>query len=64
MTEGRVYAGELSERSSRPGLDRRRRIDVRRVIVSEFVSWDGVMGAQDRWRFPYRSDELGTERDG
>jgi hypothetical protein len=32
---------------------------VRRVIVSEFVSLDGVMEAPEKWRFPYWSDEMG-----
>jgi dihydrofolate reductase len=32
---------------------------VRRVIVSEFVSLDGVMEAPDRWHIPYWSDEMG-----
>jgi hypothetical protein len=32
---------------------------VRKVIVSEFVSLDGVMEAPDRWHFPYWSDEMG-----
>jgi dihydrofolate reductase len=34
---------------------------VRRVIVSEFVSLDGVMEAPDKWHFPYWSDEMGQE---
>jgi dihydrofolate reductase len=37
----------------------RRRFDVRRVIVSEFVSLDGVMEAPDKWHFPYFNDEMG-----
>jgi hypothetical protein len=32
---------------------------VRKVIVSEFVSLDGVMEAPDRWHFPYWRDEMG-----
>src|ERR671916_1661586 len=35
------------------------RIDVRKVIASEFVSLDGVMEAPDRWHFPYFNDEMG-----
>ena len=35
------------------------RIDVRKVIASEFVSLDGVMEAPDRWQFPYFNDEMG-----
>jgi dihydrofolate reductase len=35
------------------------RIDVRKVIASEFVSLDGVMEAPDRWQFPYVNDEMG-----
>jgi dihydrofolate reductase len=34
---------------------------VRRVIVSEFVTLDGVMEAPDQWHFPYWSDEMGQE---
>ena len=34
---------------------------MRRVIVSEFVSLDGVMEAPDQWHFPYWSDEMGQE---
>ena len=34
---------------------------MRRVIVSEFVSLDGVMEAPDKWHFPYWSDEMGQE---
>jgi hypothetical protein len=30
---------------------------MRRVIVSEFVSLDGVMEAPDQWHFPYFNDE-------
>jgi hypothetical protein len=32
---------------------------VRRVIVSEFVSLDGVVEALNQWHFPYWSDEMG-----
>jgi len=34
---------------------------VRRVIVAEFVSLDGVVEAPDQWHFPYWSDEMGQE---
>jgi dihydrofolate reductase len=34
---------------------------VRRVIVSEFVSLDGVFEAPDQWHFLYWSDEMGQE---
>jgi dihydrofolate reductase len=34
---------------------------VRGVIVSEFVSLDGVVEAPDQWHFPYWSDEMGQE---
>jgi dihydrofolate reductase len=34
---------------------------MRKVIVSEFVSLDGVMEAPDQWHFPYWSDEMGQE---
>ena len=34
---------------------------MRRVIVSEFVSLDGVVEAPDQWHFPYWSDEMGQE---
>lgn len=32
----------------------------RNVVVSEFVSLDGVMEAPDQWHFPFWSDEMGT----
>ena len=34
---------------------------VRRVIVAEFVSLDGVVEAPDQWHFPYWSEEMGQE---
>jgi dihydrofolate reductase len=34
---------------------------VRRVIVSEFVSLDGVFEAPDQWHFPYFDEEMGQE---
>ncbi len=34
---------------------------MRRVIVSEFVSLDGVFEAPDQWHFPNWSDEMGQE---
>jgi hypothetical protein len=36
-----------------------RRIDVRKVVASEFVSLDGVTEVPDRWQFPYFNDEMG-----
>jgi len=32
---------------------------MRKVIVSEFVTLDGVMESPDKWHFPYWSDEMG-----
>ena len=32
---------------------------MRKAVVSEFVSLDGVMEAPDQWHFPYWSDEMG-----
>ena len=32
---------------------------MRKVIVGEFLSLDGVMGAPDEWHFSYWSDEMG-----
>ncbi len=32
---------------------------MRKVIVSEFVSLDGVMESPDKWHFPYFNDEMG-----
>ncbi len=32
----------------------------RNVVVSEFVSLDGVMEAPDQWQAPFWSDEMGT----
>ena len=36
---------------------------MRKVVVSEFVSLDGVMEAPDQWHFPYWSDEMGKYKD-
>ncbi len=37
---------------------------MRKIVVSEFVSADGVMEAPDTWQFPFQSVEMGeiTER--
>lgn len=37
---------------------------MRKIVVSEFLSADGVMEAPDRWQFPFQSEEMGeiTER--
>jgi dihydrofolate reductase len=32
---------------------------MRKVIVSEFVSLDGMMESPDQWHFPYFNDEMG-----
>ena len=32
---------------------------MRRIVVSEFVSLDGVMESPDQWHFPYFNDEMG-----
>ncbi len=34
---------------------------MRKVIVSEFVSLDGVFEAPDQWHFPYFNEEMGQE---
>ena len=34
---------------------------MRKVIVSDFVSLDGVFEAPDQWHFPYFNDEMGQE---
>ena len=34
---------------------------MRKVIVSEFVSLDGVFEAPDKWHFPYFDEEMGQE---
>jgi hypothetical protein len=35
-----------------PRQPNRRRFEVRRVIMSAFVSLDGVMEAPEKWHFP------------
>ena len=37
---------------------------MRKIVVGEFLSADGVMEAPDTWQFPFQTDELGaiTER--
>ncbi len=32
---------------------------MRKIIVSEFVTLDGVMEAPETWQFPYYSDDMG-----
>ena len=32
---------------------------MRKVVVSEFVTLDGVMEAPNEWHFPYWSNEMG-----
>jgi dihydrofolate reductase len=34
---------------------------MRKVVVSEFVSLDGVFETPDQWHFPYFNDEMGQE---
>lgn len=33
---------------------------MRKVVVTEFISLDGVMEAPDQWHFPFWSDEMGN----
>ena len=33
---------------------------MRKIVVSEFVSADGVMEAPDTWQFPFQTDEMGA----
>jgi dihydrofolate reductase len=37
---------------------------MRKIVVSEFLSADGVMEAPDTWQFPFQTEEMGaiTER--
>jgi dihydrofolate reductase len=39
--------------------DRTKEFAMRKVVVSEFVSLDGVMEAPDQWHNPYWNDEMG-----
>jgi hypothetical protein len=32
---------------------------LRKVIASELVSLDGVVGSPEKWHFPYFNDEMG-----
>jgi hypothetical protein len=34
---------------------------MRKVIVSEFLTLDGVMEAPEEWQFPYVSDDVADE---
>ena len=36
---------------------------MRRIVVSEFVSLDGVMEAPDQWHFPFFNEEAGKYKD-
>jgi dihydrofolate reductase len=38
----------------------KKRIKMRRIIVNEFVSLDGVMEAPEKWAFQYFTDEIGA----
>jgi dihydrofolate reductase len=33
---------------------------MRKIVVSEFLSADGVMEAPDTWQFPFQSEEMGA----
>lgn len=33
---------------------------MRKIIVAEFLTLDGVMEAPNEWSFPYWNDEIGT----
>jgi dihydrofolate reductase len=33
-------------------------VDMRKVVASEFVSLDGVMGSPEKWHFQYLNDEM------
>jgi hypothetical protein len=34
---------------------------MRKVVISEFVSLDGVVGSPQRWHLPYFDEEMGRE---
>ena len=34
---------------------------MRKVVASEFVSLDGVVGSPERWQMPYSDEEMGRE---
>ena len=34
---------------------------MRKVVTSEFVSLDGVVGSPQRWHLPYFDEEMGRE---
>jgi len=36
---------------------------MRKVVASFFISLDGVVGAPDKWHFPYHDDEMGKAID-
>ncbi len=33
---------------------------MRKIVVSEFLSADGVMEAPDTWQFPFQTEEIGA----
>jgi len=35
--------------------------DLRRIVVSEFVTLDGVTEAPDKWSFTFWNNEIGKE---
>ena len=37
---------------------------MRKIVVSEFLSADGVMEAPDTWQFPFQTEELGAITEG
>jgi hypothetical protein len=60
MTEWRAHDGDPVNRDRR-GIrpDQTRRIDVKRLIASEFVPPNGPTEAPVQPHFPYRGDEMG-----
>ncbi len=45
---------------ARPGHGKKGNMMARRVVVTEFLSLDGVMEAPHEWHFDFWSDEMGT----
>src|SRR3712207_2471743 len=39
--------------------DGQRRAEVRKIVASEFLTLDGVMGLPERWNLAYFNDEMG-----
>ena len=48
----------LAKQNTRSKIATQERISMRKIIVSEFITLDGIMESNEKWQFPYFSDDL------